>query len=239
MATVLARAKNNNVQHILNVCVKLADFPAVLKTAIAHPNVSASVGLHPNEQEQVTVDQLVQLGQHPKVVAIGETGLDYFRSTGDLEWQREQFRTHIRAAKILKKPLIIHTRAAKEDTIRILQEENAQAVAGVMHCFTEDLAIAEQAMAMGFAISFSGVVTFKNATAIQTVAKQIPLERLLIETDAPYLAPEPYRGKPNEPAYVKHTAEYLARLRGEPIEVFAKQTTENFFKLFTGASHSR
>jgi TatD DNase family protein len=233
---LLARAQQQGVGHILNVSVQLSLFPTVLAHAEAYPFVSASVGLHPNEQGEATdTDTLVKLGRHKKVVAIGETGLDYFRSTGDIEWQRERFRAHIRAAKILQKPLIIHTRAAKEDTIRILQEENAQQAGGVMHCFTEDWLTAQQALDLGFYISFSGIVTFKNAATIQTVAKQVPLERMLIETDAPYLAPEPYRGKTNEPGYVRHTAEYLAQLRGVSVAALAQQTTDNFFALFNNA----
>jgi len=233
---ILARAKEQGVQSILNVCVNLKDFPKVLAIAKAHPFITASVGLHPNEtDEDVNAQQLALLGRDEKVVAIGETGLDYYRTTGDTEWQRERFREHIRAAKILQKPIIVHTRQAKEDTIQILQEEKADAVGGVMHCFTEDWQTAEQAMNMNFYISFSGVITFKNATAIQEVARQVPEDRLLIETDAPYLAPHPYRGKPNEPAYVRHTAQYLADLRKISLEKLAAVTTENFFRLFKGA----
>jgi TatD DNase family protein len=181
------------------------------------------------------VAQLVELAQHPRVVAIGETGLDYFRLTGDLDWQRERFRTHIRAAKIARKPLIIHTRSAAEDTLRIMQEEGAAEVGGVMHCFTESLAVAEAAMAMNFYISFSGIVTFKNAVALKAVAQAIPLERMLIETDSPYLAPIPYRGKTNEPAWVKHVAEHIADLRGDSAAHIGAVTTRNFFQLFNSA----
>lgn len=239
----IMHAKESGVQHILNVCITLADFPKVLSIAEAYPFVTASLGLHPNEQVDgssvgVSVDTLMKLANHPKVVAIGETGLDYFRSTGDVEWQRERFRHHIQAAKALNKPLIVHTRDAKDDTIRVMQEEGADQVGGVMHCFTEDWATAEKALAMNFYISFSGIVTFKNATTIQQVAKLVPLDRILIETDSPYLAPNPYRGKSNEPAYVRHTAEYIANLRNLPLEVFAEQTTQNFFNLFKGAMRS-
>ena len=234
---VIARAKANDVQYLLNVCVKLSDFPKILKTSQAYPFVSTSVGLHPNEDEEETdTARLIQIAQHEKVIAIGETGLDYFRSTGDLEWQRERFRAHIRAAKKLNMPLIIHTRDAKEDTIRIMREEHAEEVGGVMHCFTEDWDVASQALEMNFYISLSGIVTFKNATLMQEVAKKLPLDRMLIETDSPYLAPEPYRGKPNEPAYVRHTAEYLAGLRNISLDEFAEQTTQNFFTLFKRAA---
>ena len=234
--TVLARAQENGVHYLLNVCVSLADFPALLKTAESYPFVSASVGLHPNEQEEsVDLDTLVKLAEHSKVVAIGETGLDYFRSTGDLDWQRERFRTHIHAAKLAKLPLIVHTRDAKDDTISVMKEEGADVVGGVMHCFTEDWETAKRALAMNFYISFSGIVTFKNALVMQEVAKHVPLDRILIETDAPYLAPNPHRGKANEPGFVRHTAEFIAQLRDIPLEEFAEQTTQNFFTLFQGA----
>lgn len=236
LSKIITRAQENGVQHILNVCVKLTDFPTVLKTAQAYPFVSASVGLHPNEQsEETDTDTLIKLAQPKKVIAIGETGLDYFRSTGDVEWQRNRFRAHIRAAKATQKPLIIHTREAKEDTIKLMQEERAQDIGGVMHCFTEEWSIAEKALEMGFYISFSGIVTFKNAAVIQDTARKTPIDRILIETDSPYLAPNPYRGKPNEPGYVRHTAEYIAALRNISLEDFAEQTTTNFFTLFKGA----
>jgi len=234
---VIARAQKEGVQYFLNVCVNLTGFPAVLKTAKNYPFVSASVGLHPNEtKEEVDMDTLITLAEDKKVVAIGETGLDYYRSSGDLTWQQNRFRCHVRAALQVKKPLIIHTRAAKENTLQIMHEERASEVTGVMHCFTEDWEMAKAALDMGFYISFSGIVTFKNATTIQEVAVKMPLDRLLIETDAPYLAPNPLRGKPNEPAYMRHTAEYIAALRGIDLEVFAEQTTNNFFNLFTGAA---
>lgn len=233
---VMLRASENGVKYFLNVCVSLADFPALLRTAEAYPCVSVSVGSHPNEQHDIVdADVLIKLSDHPKVIAIGETGLDYFRSTGDLEWQRERFRAHIQAAKQIKKPLIIHTRDSKADTLNLMQEEQANLAGGVMHCFTEDWETAKKALDLGFYISFSGVVTFKNATVIQEVAKKVPLDRLLVETDSPYLAPVPYRGKPNEPSYVRHTAEYIARLRDIPIDEFAEQTSMNFFQLFNKA----
>lgn len=233
------RAQQAGVSHILNVAINTRDFPTVLKTAEKYAFVSASVGLHPDDQEEtIALNALLALGAHQKVVAIGETGLDYYRQnpdTEDLTWQRDRFKTHIAAAKILQKPLIIHTRAAKEDTIKIMREEKADSVGGVMHCFTEDWEMAEAALALGFYISISGIVTFKNAKMVQEVAKRIPLNRLLIETDAPYLAPMPFRGKPNEPAYVAHTAAFLADLRQEPLSLLAQETTANFFTLFKGA----
>lgn len=236
---VIVRAQENGVHHILNVCITIKDFPAVLKTAERYSFVSASVGLHPNERsEETDTDSLVKLGQHKKVIAIGETGLDYFRSTGDLTWQQERFRAHIRAAQTLEKPLIIHTRQAKDDTIRIMREEKVNTIAGIMHCFTEDWAIAKQALDLNFYISFSGVVTFKNAPVIQEVAKLVPLDRMLVETDAPYLAPNPHRGKSNEPAYVRHTAEFIAGLRNITVEQVAEATTQNFFKLFKGVERN-
>ena len=228
---------DHQVGHALCVSVTLNKFPEVLAMAEAHNNIYASVGVHPDyeDEDAFTVEDLVRLAQHPKVVAIGETGLDYFRLTGDLEWQRERFRTHIRAAIKAGKPLIIHTRAAAEDTIRIMREENAQLVGGVMHCFTESLEVALQAIELGFYISFSGIVTFKNTLALKEVAKSIPLNRILVETDSPYLAPVPFRGKINQPAYVKYVAEEVARLRGIPVEEVATATTQNFFDLFKQA----
>jgi TatD DNase family protein len=234
---VIDRARESGVCHFLNVCVRLDEFATLLATAEQYPFVSASVGLHPNENEKVSNlrEVLLQHGMHPKVIAIGETGLDYFRSTGDLDWQRERFRTHIAVARELKKPLIIHTRDAMQDTLDILREENANEIGGVMHCFTGDWQAAQQALELGFYISFSGVVTFKNASVIQDTASKVPLDRMLIETDAPYLAPMPHRGKANEPGYVRHTAEFLANMRGVTLEEFGRRTTDNFYRLFTGA----
>jgi len=231
---VLAKMRENDVVHALCVSVNLADFPQVLALAEQHSNIYASVGVHPDYEgvEEPGVARLVELAQHPKVIAIGETGLDYFRLTGDLEWQRERFRNHIRAARECAKPLIIHTREAAADTLRIMAEENATEAGGVMHCFTENWEVAEAALAMGFYISFSGIVTFKNATQIKEVAQRVPLERILIETDAPYLAPAPYRGKLNQPAYVKHVAEEIALLRGISLSEVGQRTTENFARLF-------
>ena len=229
--------KAAGVGHALCACVSLERFPNMLSLVEGHANLFAAVGVHPDEQHVAEPDiaTLVELAQHPKVVAIGETGLDYYRLEGDLEWQRQRFRSHIRAAKESGKPLIIHTREAAADTLRLMREEDAKACGGVMHCFTENLEVAEAAMAMGFYISFSGIVTFKSAQVIKDVAKTIPLERILIETDSPYLAPVPKRGKINEPSYVMHVAEEIARLRGISRAEVAQATTENFFRLFSKA----
>ena len=230
--------QNNGVSHALCISVTLPDFPQVLALAENNTNFYASVGVHPDYEniQEPTVDELLRLANHPKIIAIGETGLDYFRLTGDLEWQRTRFRTHIRAAIACGKPLVIHTRNAAEDTLRIMREENAQLVGGVMHCFTENFEVAQQAIALGFYISFSGIVTFKNASSIKEVAKQVPLNRLLVETDSPYLAPMPYRGKTNQPSYVKYVAEEIAQLRDISFEAVATASTENFFRLFKQAS---
>lgn len=225
------------VSHALCISVTLEEFPAVLALAEAHPNLYASVGVHPDypDAREVTVERLVELAQHPKVIGIGETGLDYYRLTGDLDWQRDRFRTHIRAARETGKPLIVHTRSAAADTLRILEEERANEVGGVLHCFTETQAVADRAMELGFYISFSGIVTFKNAVDLKDVARRVPLERMLVETDSPYLAPVPHRGKINEPAYVRHVAEEIACLRDEPFDRLAARTTANFFALFSSA----
>lgn len=235
----LDAANQNDVKHMLCVCITLDEFPKMMEIVKHRKNISASVGLHPNEEvtKEPTVDELITLANHPKIIAIGETGLDYYRSQGDTEWQRERFRNHIGAAKKTKNPLIVHSRQAKEDTLKIIRDEHASEVAGVLHCFTEDWDMAKRALDLNFYISFSGIVTFKNATQIQEVAKKMPRDKILIETDSPYLAPVPYRGKTNEPAYVRHVAEFLAELRGEDFEKFAETTTENFFKLFHKASH--
>lgn len=234
IADVLAQMRHNDVAAALCVSVNLAGFPQVLALAEQHPNLYASVGVHPDYEdvEEPGVARLVELAQHPRVIAIGETGLDYFRLKGDLEWQRTRFRNHIRAARECGKPLIIHTREAAADTLRIMAEENAAEAGGVMHCFTETWEVAEAALAMGFYISFSGIVTFKSAKQIKEVAQRVPLERILIETDAPYLAPVPFRGKLNQPAYVKHVAEEIALLRGIDVNEVGLRTTENFMRLF-------
>ena len=231
---VLQRMRDNDVVAALNVCTTLTEFPAVLAVAEQHDHIVCSVGVHPDYQDtdEPTIDQLVGLADHPKVVAIGETGLDYFRLQEPLEWQRIRFCTHIRAARRCGKPLIIHTRSSSTDTIRLMQEEGAGDAGGVMHCFTESLAVAEAAMKLGFHISFSGIVTFKNARELQEVARAVPLERLLIETDSPYLAPVPHRGKTNEPGFVPCVAQKLAELKKVSIEEIAAATTSNFLNLF-------
>lgn len=234
LPAVLATMRDNDVGAALCVSVTLEDFPKVRALAEQHEMLYASVGVHPDypDLREPTVDELVMLSQHPKVVAIGETGLDYYRLTGDLEWQRERFRNHIRAALTANKPLIIHTRSAPEDTLRLMREEGAAGAGGVMHCFTESWAVAEAALDLGFYISFSGIVTFKNAVTLKDVARRVPLDRLLVETDSPYLAPVPFRGKTNQPGWVKHVAEEVARLQGCSLAELATKTTENFFKLF-------
>lgn len=222
------------MSHALCVSVTLDKFPEVLGLAKQYDNFYASVGVHPDYEniDEPSVDLLCRLAKHPKVVAIGETGLDYFRLTGDLEWQRNRFRTHIRAAILVGKPLIIHTRNAANDTLRIMQEEGAHQAGGVMHCFTESLEMAKAAIEMGFYISFSGIVTFKNAAQLKEVAQKIPLDKILVETDSPYLAPVPFRGKTNQPAYVKYVAQEIADLRGISLEAVMQATTQNFFNLF-------
>ena len=231
---VLEAAKAQDIGHFLCVSINLEDYPAMLEIAESHEQVSASVGLHPNEQggHDPDVDELVHLARHPRVIAIGETGLDYFRSEGDMAWQRDRFRRHIAAARQAGKPLIIHSRDASEDTLRILAEESAADVGGVMHCFTGDWDMAQRAMDLNFHISFSGIVTFKNARELQEVAVKMPEERMLVETDSPYLAPVPHRGRPNHPALVRHVAECIAELRGETFVQVAEATTRNFIRLF-------
>ncbi len=232
---ILERARCADVAHMLCVSVDLETFDAVARLAANTDDVSASVGVHPNSGQEVrepTVHELVRLADNPAIVAIGETGLDYYRSQGDLDWQRERFRIHIRAARETAKPMIVHCRDAAGDVIKILREESAGDVGGVMHCFVDDAQTARAAMELGFYISLSGIVTFKNAQDLQHVARELPSERLLVETDSPWLAPVPRRGKQNEPAYVRHTAEFLAGLREETMDDFAAYTTRNFFELF-------
>jgi TatD DNase family protein len=218
--------------------VNLPDLPQVLALADQHANVYASVGVHPDYEDtaEPSVEQLVALAARPKVAAIGETGLDYYRATGDLEWQRQRFRTHIRAARSCDKPLVVHTRSAAADTLAIMRDERAGDVGGVMHCFTETWDVAQGALELGFHISFSGIVTFKNAVALKEVARRVPLDRMLIETDSPYLAPVPHRGKLNQPAYVRYVAEEIARLRDVPVEVIAGATSANFFRLIRAST---
>lgn len=233
---VLANMAAARVEHALCISVTLEDWPRVAALAAQHPQLSATVGVHPDypDVENPTVDQLVELSRSDKIVAIGETGLDYFRAGGDLSWQRERFRNHIRAARESGKPLVIHTRAASEDTLRIMREERAAEAGGVMHCFTEDWDTAQAALDMGFHISISGIVTFKNAAVVRDVAARVPDDRLLIETDSPYLAPVPNRGKTNEPAWVVHVAATIATLRDVAVDAVAAMTTTNYHRLFGG-----
>jgi TatD DNase family protein len=225
---------------MLCVSIDLEAYPAMQALVADYPQVSISVGVHPNAEagQEPSPERLAELAADPKNVAIGETGLDYFRSDGDLEWQRERFRVHIAAAKSCGKPLIIHTREAREDTIRVMREERAEVAGGVMHCFTENWEMARRALDLGFYISFSGILTFRNAEDLREVARRVPLERVLIETDSPYLAPVPHRGKPNQPIYVRHVAECLAELRGVTPEALAEITRDNFFRLFPAARRS-
>lgn len=234
---VLRRMQENQVGLAVCIGVSLEDFPKVLALAEQEPRLFATVGVHPEytDVEEPDENRLVELASHSKVVAIGETGLDYYWQKDQPEWQRDRFRTHIRAAKRCDKPLVIHTRDSAPDTLRVLKEEGADAVGGVMHCFTENWEMARQALDLGFYISFSGIVTFKNAAIVKEVAQKCPLDRILVETDSPYLAPVPYRGKPNEPAYVRYVAEEIARLRGLAFDELAVATTDNFFRLFKHA----
>lgn len=237
LPSILQHARDKGVGHMLCVGVNLEKFPEVLEIAHSHLNVFASVGVHPDEQQgtEPSVGELVRLAQDHRVVAIGETGLDYYRIQGDMTWQQERFRRHVQAAREAGKPLIIHTREAATDTLQILRDERAQAVGGVMHCFTESWETAEAALDLGFYISFSGIVTFRNADALREVARRVPDHRLLIETDAPYLAPVPHRGQINEPAHVSHVAELLAGLRETSVQHIAEVSTRNFFDLFKAA----
>ena len=226
------------VDRAMCICTTLDEFDAVHALALAHDNFWCSVGVHPDEEDsrEPSVDGLVALSAGPKVVAIGETGLDYFRLAGrslaQMEWQRERFRVHIRAARAVSKPLVIHTRSASEDTVRLLREEQGGDAGGVFHCFTETAEVARAALDLGFHISFSGILTFKNADDLRSVAAFVPLDRCLIETDSPYLAPTPFRGKVNEPAYVPWVAKKLAEIKGLPLAEIAEATSENFERLF-------
>lgn len=234
---VLAAMAAAGVEAAACIGVNLEDLPRVLALAEGHLHLYATVGVHPEyvDAEEPSVERLVALASHPKVIAIGETGLDYYWQKDRPEWQRQRFRTHIRAALACGKPLVVHMRDAAPDTLRLLREEGAQRVGGVMHCFTENWAVAQEAIDIGFHISFSGIVTFKNAAAIKEVAQKAPLDRILVETDAPYLAPVPYRGKPNEPAYVRYVAAEVAALRGVTLEAVAAATSDNFYRLFSTA----
>jgi TatD DNase family protein len=233
---VFATASELDVRQMLCVAINLELWPNMMKIVEHHDHVYASVGVHPNENEgeDPRVERLVELAAHPKVIAIGETGLDYFRSEGDLEWQRDRFRRHIQAAKQTGKPLIIHSRDAQPDTLNVMAEEGADEVGGIMHCFVDDWETAQRAMEMNFVISFSGIVTFKTATELKEVARRCPLDRMLVETDSPYLTPVPYRGKSNQPGYTRYVAEHIAELKGISVEEVASATTENFYRLFPG-----
>lgn len=240
LAKALKLASSRGVSGFLAIAVDRDNITPVVEIAQQHENVWASVGVHPLSVDDgiLTEGRLMELATQPKVVAIGETGLDYYYNEGSKSQQLASFADHITVAKQLNKPLVIHTRQAKVDTLALLRSEGAEQVGGVLHCFTEDWDMAKQAMDLGFYIAISGIVTFKKATNVQEVAKQIPADRLLVETDSPYLAPNPYRGKSNEPQYVVEVAKFLAELRGESFEELAQQTTENFFKLFSGAKSS-
>lgn len=238
MPAVLERMANAQVSHALCIAVNLPHFPRVLSLAESYANLYATVGVHPDEPDtpEPSISDLVTLANHPRILALGETGLDYYRLDGrsidDMEWQRQRFRTHIRAARQVNKPLVIHTRSAAQDTLRIMKEEGADEVGGVLHCFTESWETGKAALDMGFYLSFSGIVTFKNAKEIQETVKKTPLDRLLIETDAPYLAPIPHRGKTNEPAFVRYVAQCIAELKNEPLAHIGQRTTRNFASLF-------
>lgn len=236
MQRMLDTAAEAGVEHMLCVCIDLEHFPDVLDLAEKYPQVSCSVGVHPNSREvhEPDVDELVALAGHPRVVAIGETGLDHHYNQGDLGWQYDRFRVHVRAARQAGKPVIIHSRSAPRDTIRVLQEEHAGECGGVLHCFTEDWEMARAGLDLGFYVSFSGITTFRSAQSLRDVASRIPDDRILIETDSPYLAPMPYRGKSNHPAWVRHVAECLAEVRGVPLDTLARQTSENYRRLFGG-----
>jgi len=240
LPAVLGAMAANRVTHALCISVTLPELPAVLQLAADHANLYATVGVHPDMEDgaEPSAAELVALAARPKVVAIGETGLDYYRLTGDLTWQRERFRNHIHAARETGKPLVIHTRSAADDTLAIMREERAGDAGGVMHCFTETWEVAAAAIELGFHISFSGIVTFKNAAALKEVARRVPLERMLIETDSPYLAPVPFRGKTNQPAYVRYVAEEIARLRDVAVDEIAAATSANFFRLFGVNAHA-
>ena len=234
---LLSAIRDAGVESMLCVSIDLESYPAMLALVEDHDQIYVSVGVHPNDRDrhEPTPEELAELASHPKNVAIGETGLDYFREEGDMGWQQQRFRNHIRAARLADKPLIIHTRDAREDTVRILREEGADQVGGVLHCFTESWEMAQAGIELGFYISFSGIVTFKNAEELREVARKVPLERMLIETDSPYLAPVPYRGKPNEPKYVGKVCELIAELRGLAPDELARITRDNFYRLFKAA----
>ncbi|WP_347987091.1 TatD family hydrolase [Methylomonas sp. AM2-LC] len=229
-------AEQQGIQHMLCIAIDLESYPALFEQILPYPNISLSVGVHPNvtDGHDPSIEELLVLAEHQKVIAIGETGLDYFHGKGDLDWQKQRFKNHIQVAKDLKKPLIIHTRNADQDALDVLRQEGADQVGGIIHCFTEDWEYAQKAIDLNFYISFSGIVTFKNALAIKEVAQKISADRFLIETDSPYLAPVPFRGKPNYPTYVRYVAEHIAELRQVPVDEIAKQSSANFYSLFPG-----
>ena len=237
VSDVIQRAKELGVERVLCVAINPEQWPDVLALAEEYPEVYAAIGVHPCEEQNVIVtdEALLKAASHPNVIAIGEIGLDYFHfniEEQDMTWQHDRLRQHVRIAKQLKKPVIIHTRNSTPDCLKILKEEGADEVGGIMHCFVEDIETAKQAMDIGFYISFSGIVTFKNATDLKAVAQQVPLDRLLVETDSPYLAPMPYRGKTNQPGYTRYVVEEIAKLRDLPFETVAEATTHNFNRLF-------
>ncbi len=231
---ILSRMQAAQVSRALCISVQLEDFPNVLALAENHEQLWATAGVHPDYEDitEPTVEKLLELADHPKVIGIGETGLDYFRLKGDLQWQRERFRVHLRAANVCKKPVIVHTRAAGDDTLKILADENVQGCGGIIHCFTESLDFARKALDLGMYLSFSGIVSFKNAADLREVAKFAPMDRILIETDSPYLAPVPHRGKTNEPSFVPHVAKVIAQEKGVGVEEIGIQTSANFDRLF-------
>jgi TatD DNase family protein len=233
---ILARATEQGVRHMVTICTKVTEFDRVLALAEAHEQLSCTVGIHPHEadkQPAVDVEKLVTLAKHPKVVGIGEAGLDYFYDKSDRDEQQAVFATHIEASRVSGLPIVVHSREADQDTVRLLQEGAAKGgLTGVIHCFTSTQYLADAALEMGFYISLSGIVTFKNAEALRAVARTVPHDRLLVETDSPYLAPIPQRGKRNEPAFVRHTASFVADMLGLPLADFAAQTTANFHRLF-------
>ncbi|MFP1679921.1 TatD family hydrolase [Alloalcanivorax sp. C16-2] len=235
---MMAATRADGISHMLCIGVDLETFPRVRELAERHDDVHATVGVHPlyKDSREPDADELARLADHPRVVAIGETGLDYFYAKDEREWQRKRFVAHIEAARRTGLPLVIHTRGAKDDTLALLREHGGGEVRGVLHCFTEDTDMAEQAMALGFYISISGIVTFRNAEALRETVRALPVERLLIETDSPWLAPVPYRGKPNEPRYVARVAECVAELKDLPVAELARVTRDNFYTLFSKAA---
>lgn len=233
---VVARARSMRVGLMLTISTRLDQFPGVLAVAERFPDVYCTVGIHPHEANDavdVEAGKLVELAQHPKVVGIGETGLDYYYEHSDRDSQRRCFLAHIEAARQTQLPLVVHTRDADDDTAAILKNEMAKgAFKGLLHCFSSSQALAEAAIGLGLSVSFSGILTFKNAKAVQETARALPLDSLLVETDAPYLAPVPVRGKRCEPAFVSHTAAFLAQLKGIGVADLQRHTTENFLRLF-------